>query len=417
MPITIDNITNVKDDTPYNDYVSFDIFGDKDVGLDKSVLNALRRTIISDIPCVAFRVERGKSDIVFLENKSSLHNEFILDRIALIPLAIDPETYYKKEYLFKLNVKKNPDLDKPILQITSENFEIFKIKDEYKGRDVDIRELDNYERINLNDKDKILNPFKYNYNGIEHKEYCIITELKSNNFSGNMYEEKMNEQINLYGTPSISSARENAAWSVVSNCVYTYKMDEIRFKNALDAQIQIQNVKSNIKEFREDFLITDGERYYYLDDNMRPYYYNFTIEKIGFYDVKDIFIKGCSQLIKRVENFKKDLASTNQEMSRIQLSDSETIKGGHTLMVEDEDDTLGNLVQSHIAKFYIEGEPDDSQIVFCGYRRVHPLENRIMFTLKMKTSELKMIVILFDKVCDDLLDLIKAIKSEAEKKF
>ena len=34
-------------------------------------------------------------------------------------------------------------------------------------------------------------------------------------------------------------------------------MDEIRFKEALDTQIQIQNIKSNIKEFRDDFLITD----------------------------------------------------------------------------------------------------------------------------------------------------------------
>ena len=72
---------------------------------------------------------------------------------------------------------------------------------------------------------------------------------------------------------------------------------------------------------------------------------------------------------------------------------------------------------SQVVKYYIEGEPANSQIVFCGYRRIHPLENRIMFTLKMKTEEIKMIIVLFDTVCNELIELINAIKSEAEKTF
>ena len=79
------------------DTILFDIRGTPEEGLDKSILNALRRTIISDIPCVAFRVERNNNDLIIKKNSSSLHNEYIEDRISMIPLSINPETYYRKE--------------------------------------------------------------------------------------------------------------------------------------------------------------------------------------------------------------------------------------------------------------------------------------------------------------------------------
>ena len=59
-------------------------------------------------------------------------------------------------------------------------------------------------------------------------------------------------------------------------------------------------------------------------------------------------------------------------------------KDGHTLIVNKETDTLGNLLQSHIVNKYIENENESSPIMFCGYKRIHPLEEKIMFTIKMK---------------------------------
>ena len=97
--VNIDN-TEVKDNT-----LQFHIAGSDEYGLDKSIVNSLRRTLLSEIPCLAFRVEEGtKKDIIMEVNNTSLHNEFLMHRLSMIPLYLDPETY-EKQYLFYLNVK------------------------------------------------------------------------------------------------------------------------------------------------------------------------------------------------------------------------------------------------------------------------------------------------------------------------
>ena len=407
MSVTIDNVNSVKNGIIVSDYLNFDIRGTRETGLDKSVVNAIRRTILSDIPCVAFRVERERSDIVFELNKSSLHNEFILDRIALIPLSIDPDTYYKNEYLFKLNIKNEPS--NPIKQVTSENFSIYKMKDAIKGRDIDIRELENYDMLYGKQKDDILRPFEYTYNGEKKHEYCIITELRSNNVSGDLYGD---EEINLYGTPSVSTAKENAAWMTVSNSTYVFKGDESRLKAAIAEQKIIH------KDFsEEDFRINESERYYHLDERMQPYYYNFSIEKVGFYDARSIFVKGCEILLKKLQDFNNQFDLINSPECRIKMFKSDTIKDGQTLIVDDENDTLGSIVQAHIVKNYIETERDDSPIMFCGYKRVHPLEERIMFTVKMRGDDLNMIVVFFKNVCLELEAIVGGIITESQAKL
>jgi len=413
MDYTIDNITNEYNGISSTDYVSFSIKGTEENGLDKTIVNAIRRTIMSDIPVVAFRVERDNSDIVVEMNKSSLHNEFILDRISLIPLSIDPEKYEKKEYLFKLHVEDEKN-DKPIKQITAYDFDIYKINDDVRGRDIDVIELDNYTLLKKNDKDKILNPFKINYSNKVNTEYCIITELKSNNVSGDLYSD---EELKLYGTPSVSTAKENAAWSCVSMCIYTFRIDEARLEAVLEEKKTIENITSNIKEFEEEFRVNEGERYYFLDNMMQPYYYEFTIEKVGFYDPKTIFIKGCEYLLKRINDFKAQIDLLNIPECRIKIFESETISGGYSLIVDGENDTLGSIIQSHIVRKYIEVERDDSPIMFCGYKRLHPLEERIQFTIKMKTEDTKIIPAFLTTICSELEDIVGQILKESLSKL
>ena len=94
--VSIDN-TEIKDNT-----LQFELNGADEYGLDKSIVNSLRRTLLSEIPCIAFRTEEGsKKDIIMEVNNTSLHNEYLMHRISMIPLYLDPETY-EKQYLFYL---------------------------------------------------------------------------------------------------------------------------------------------------------------------------------------------------------------------------------------------------------------------------------------------------------------------------
>ena len=58
--ITIDNV-DIDDQS-----LTFDIKGERINGLHKSIVNSLRRTLLSAIPTVAFRTELNDSDIIVI---------------------------------------------------------------------------------------------------------------------------------------------------------------------------------------------------------------------------------------------------------------------------------------------------------------------------------------------------------------
>jgi hypothetical protein len=219
------------DSTSTPNEVTFDIKGSSDVGLHKSVVNGLRRSLLSTIPTVGFRTELNDSDIIIEKNTTSLHNEFLLHRISLIPLYIDPSTY-EKQYMFYLDVENTSD---PIRTITANNFKIFPLK---KGIDHNLIQeikIDNYD-INspLSDKEKkkIFRPFEFK--GKEN--YCILTELKSTNSS-------INQELKLYGVPSVSYAVENARWQSVSCASYSFKRNGELFQKILKDKIIIEKIE------------------------------------------------------------------------------------------------------------------------------------------------------------------------------
>ena len=75
--------------------LTFDFKGDPKYGFDKTIVNGIRRTLLSSMPGVAFRTIQDNSDLTVITNNSSLHNEFLLHRIGLIPLYINPYEWHK----------------------------------------------------------------------------------------------------------------------------------------------------------------------------------------------------------------------------------------------------------------------------------------------------------------------------------
>ena len=48
------------------------------------------------------------------------------------------------------------------------------------------------------------------------------------------------------------------------------------------------------------------------------------------------------------------------------------------------DDTLGSIIQAHMSGKMIN---DNSVLSLCGYKRTHPLENKILFTMSMNNTD------------------------------
>lgn len=60
-------------------------------GVDVPFMNALRRTVLSEVPCMAV------DEIVILENSSVLQDEMIAHRLGLVPLRTDLDSYNLRE--------------------------------------------------------------------------------------------------------------------------------------------------------------------------------------------------------------------------------------------------------------------------------------------------------------------------------
>ena len=89
---------NIEDGT-----LNFVMSGSQEYGLDKSVVNAIRRVLLTEIPTVAFRVNPDgnpvDSDLIMVSNQTSLHIEMMLLRVSMVPLYLKPETFMKNGHM------------------------------------------------------------------------------------------------------------------------------------------------------------------------------------------------------------------------------------------------------------------------------------------------------------------------------
>lgn len=392
--------------------IQFDIKGDKENGLDKSIINSLRRTLLSTIPTVAFRTDFNNSDIIIKKNNSSLHNEFIADRIGLIPLYINPLDY-QKQYLFHLKVQNKST--EPITTITANDIDIYPLK---KGVDttlletIDFNDYDKENKLNQKEKDNILKPFKFNGKN----NYCIITELKTTNSS-------TLQEIELYGVPSVSYAYENSKWQAVSRSSYSFKRNEELFEEIFRQKVKINEIqKSKMAKFKKELYISESERYFHRDQFAQPYWYTFYIDSVHYFKSKDLFILANQIILDQLEKIHEELHKIATEEDSF-LSLKEKDDGIFNLLFVGYDDTIGNILQTLISK----NITDTSIISVCGYKKTHPLEDIILFTISLnknnkiyqlnKPQQVVAIIELFSESCNQLIQIFSLIKAEADKKL
>ena len=389
----------------------FDIQGSFETGLDKSIVNSLRRVLLSSIPTVAFRTKINQSDLLIKKNNTSLHNEFISDRIGLIPLYINPITY-QKQYLFHLHVENNPN--EPLTTITAKEFDIYPLRKGVDPNSIDelnISDYDKEKKLSQKEKASLFRPFKFKGD----EDYCIITELKSTKSS-------MKQELEIYGVPSVSFAYEDAKWQAVSCATYSFKRDEKLFEKVLNEKIQINNIaKSNQKKYRKELWISESERYFHRDINSQPYWYSFKIDSVHFMDSKELFIHSNQIIIDHLQKLIDEFPKISTGEKSILTLDS--IEDGiYRININGSDDTIGNVIQSHISNHMIN---DKSILSICGYKKIHPLEDIISFTMSLnknnkvfqinKPNQVIAIIEELNEACNSLIQIYSLIKAEADK--
>lgn len=394
-----------------DDKLIFRIAGNDKFGLDKSIVNAIRRTLISSIPSIAFRIDDNtKRDIIIRSNNTSLHNEYLIHRISLIPLYINPDNYHK-DYLFRLKVSHTSEL--PYQFITAENIDIYELNDELKHKVKNYEDLSEFEKEDLDSKLSVPNIENYNmdvplsdklktriFRPFEFRgniNYPLITELKNTN-STNLVED-----IDLYGVPSISIAKENARWQSVSNATYIFEHDEKQFESVVKEKLKLKNISEDkVSDFINHLKIEEGERYFLRDKYNEAYSYLFTIESQHYKDNKDLLLHACSII-------KDDLMILKENVNNLLIKSTTSISLNNTsdftfeLIINEQDYTIINIIQAYISRYKI---TDDSFIQFCGSKKTHPLED-IMIMIFSINRDKKIIEYSEKQKTDMLLNTIK----------
>jgi DNA-directed RNA polymerase subunit L len=343
-------------------------------GLDISTMNAIRRTIISQTKSFGFRTEPyEKNDVNIIINDTSLNNQIICHRIGMIPIHITNEDFAINDYEFIIDVSNNTNFPKTV---TSKDFKILQISTNKFLSEKDVEKI--FPKDPITGDYIIITKLKPSYNIINHKLDSYKEELL------NTKGKKFNFHIKAKAV--LSQGDENSRFSPVSSISYYYKVDEEKAKIAEKEYIkkEIADKKEKKltpkteKQLSRYFNTTLKERYYYENEEGEPTHFIFNLESIGVLPPLVILSRGIKSLIDKVKAFLINIKSYNDNI--IKISPSPNISDGFQITVINETDTLGNLIQeTFFDKFCNNEEPE---LDFIGYKRLHPLEEKIIINIK-----------------------------------
>jgi len=312
-------------------------------GVDKSIANALRRIIMSEIRCVAMRTAPvDKCDVIITVNTCRFNNEIIKQRLSCIPVHITDMDMPIDQLTIQLDVCNNTD---DFIYVTTEHIKVLNtVTDKYLSIE-DVREM-----------------FPPNP---QTGHYIIITRLRprlSVDVSG--------EHVAFTSTLSFVDVEENSMFNVVSTCSYGNTPDigkiaqqhQIKQQELKDAGISEDNAVFELA----NWSIHDAQRIFLSDS------FDFTLKTIGVFTCKEILHRACDRLVVKLNDVHAIFKSGKGDIT----DTSSTIKNGFDIKLHNEDYTIGMIVQHLAYTHYYEGS---NTISYCAAKKLHPHDAFIMF--------------------------------------
>lgn len=326
--------------------------------VDKSLANALRRTIMSEIYTIKFRTEPiEKNDVIIKKNTCALHNEFITHRIGMIPINIkNIEEFESSKYTFTINVKNDTNI---MRNVTTEDFKVYFHEDSGEKKEIDPSQFFEPDPIT--------------------GEYILITQLKPDQFG-----KSEGEMLEIEAKASLGKGGENAGYSPVSKVVFFNTMDQDKINLEIKKIIQEQETKlGKLNKTEKQKIVSrfnnmEAHRHFHTNNKGEPCKFNFEIESIGVLDVNYIMNQAISIIEKNINYFNLIVSDENED---IEITESETVMDGIDILVKHQSHTLGNLIQSHL---FINNVENQENLKFVGYKIIHPLENNIIIRIQTK---------------------------------
>ena len=340
--------------------------------VDCTIANGLRRTILSDIPCVVMKTfPHDQCKVNITKNTSKFNNEIIKQRLACIPVHIT-------------------DLDTPIDQLDIE-LDVENKTDEIiyvTTQDIKIRNNKTQTYLSEDDRRDIFPPNPMT------GYYIDIIRLRPR-----LTPTSEGERIAFTSKLSIATVDDSSMYNMVSTCCYGNTKDDVKVKEQY--KIKEQELKDSglkgeqLELIMKDWLLLDAQRYFI------PNSFDFTIKTVGVYTCKELLKVACERLIDKAKTIKSIIETPNRNanisshenqsnMKDVEINPtSSTIQNGYDVIIHNEDYTLGMMLQYLLYSAHYEG---DKQMTFCGFKKFHPHYSYIVIRIGYQESTEKSIV-------------------------
>ena len=341
--------------------------------IDLAIINGIRRVILTDIPIAGIIGEKLENDdptVDILINNGALHNEIIIHRIGLIPICLKEEEIddYKDDSIcIELNVKNttNKTLDVLTSDITA------------------TRETATRNMVNITKEE-------------------LATIFPANNISGNhilITRLRTGEHLHFKAKVVKRTGRDNASFNPVSLSNFSYIQDP--------------------KEADKKTNILDKERSYYKNKYGDAVRFKFDIESINHnIGPKYLVSKSLDIIIGKLELLRRELNNTDAA-TKVKIQQFQDIAGTYEFIIEDEDDTLGNIIQSHIHNHFIRENnkyKDKISCTYIGYICPHPLKSLMILRISLENaggaSDTKIFSAFLDDNCAIIAEELSKIKND-----
>ena len=318
---------------------SFEIYD-----VDISIINGIRRTILTDIPIPGI-IGEDKTTVDIIKNTGPLHNEIMSHRIGLLPICLNEdeiESYNDNDIEIELNIVNNGN---NILSVTSNDITVKK-----------------FHKV-LNKKE-IENIFPAN---IVTKSHILLTRLRSD------------EQLHFKANVVKKTARYNSAFCPVSLSNFFYMEDPEKASK-----------KDNV---------LDKERSYYTNKYGEANIIQFELESINPHiGAKYLVSKAIKIIIDKFHDIVNNLLK--EDYGNIKINKFQDLNNTYDITIQNEDDTVGNIIQSYIYNRYVRENNEILDGIHCsyiGYICPHPLKYELVIRITLEEQNMQNIFIQFLK--------------------
>jgi DNA-directed RNA polymerase subunit L len=348
-----------------------------------SMANSVRRAMIAKVPTIGFKSEPHTQSTIKIErNDTYLNNQIIAHRLAMIPIhAPHPEQFEVDDYIFYLDVSNDTNT---LLLVTTEHFKIKRISTNAYLSEKEVRVLLPADPLTGEFFPIVKLKPKY-YTGIEQVAEAAAAIGANIRMAGSD-----TVGIKLNARLVKSTGDENGHFSPVAACSYGNTRDPERAAVALAKFVESENAKntaSGLTPYPEDVLVrrfnlNEVQRWYKVDENGEPTSFDFVIESVGVIPPLVCLERGFQWLVDSLEHMIGNLETGNEKS--VIVRPVATLGNGFEIIIEGEDDTLGNVITCGLIRQYasLALEPENRRLASISYFRTHPLERRIIIAVK-----------------------------------